>query len=119
AEDGDAVALDVLRAQAAALALQTAAAYQRLALPVDAPVLLHGGLFAGAPLYRRLFTEALEKRIPGVRPESPSLTGHAAVYRVARADALPPNLLVAEASAGGVGTILPPTERASQDRPHL
>ncbi len=119
AEEGDAVALDVLRAQADALALQAAAAYQRLDLPPGTHVFLHGGLLAGAPLYRRLFIEALEKRIPGARPESPSLTGHAAVFRVARADKLSPTLLIAEASAGGAGTVLPPTERASQDRPHL
>lgn len=98
ASGSDEVAVGCIQTQAELLAKRAVAAYRRLGLSEDAPLLLNGGLFENAPLYRQAFLDALRRLAPTIHAELAPLRGHRAVLELAMADSLPDYLPIAVAT---------------------
>lgn len=109
AEEGDPVARDVLEGQAAELARFALALFHRLGLPEDAPVHVHGGMFARCAPFARAFEEAVAA-YTGCRVLPVAVPGHRAVYDAALREPLPAWFTSVEALPGDAAA-LPPTER--------
>lgn len=118
AEEGDVVAAECVRAQAARLAEQTVVAAERLSLAPNVCVYLSGGLFFGSPLYRERFEEIVTARLPHVRFALPRYRGHRAVAELALAAELPP-AVPASTYPPAPATPMSPTEMAAADRVNL
>jgi len=73
AEAGDEVAGQIVRDEAAELAMTASAAVRNLRLPMALPVALAGGLLVGSAAYRRAFLDALA--VVGVVPTPVALVG--------------------------------------------
>lgn len=107
ASQGDAVAHEVVEAQARALARLAASAHKREALPADAPLVLHGGAMRHT-LYLKAFQHAVLPRLPEARLRLAETFGPAACLALKdHADA--PWLTVREPS--DARTLLPSTEQ--------
>jgi len=83
ASRGDAVAMECVVRQAEALAAQTAAAVERLALPKDAAVHLNGAVFEQSSLFRNTYEAALDRHGLLAHPAFPRLRGHRAILELA------------------------------------
>ncbi len=89
AERGDAVAEACIRTQAERLARRTGAAFTKLGLPEETPLLLNGGLVEQCERYRRAYEDALVSVLPGATPHLAGLRGHRAVLELALVERLP------------------------------
>lgn len=116
ASTGDAAAVAAIASQAKGLALRVVAAHKALALPDSCPVLVHGGVFDRCVLFLESFTHALEEHLPQVSVTRPSLSGHAAVAALARAENFPNGTVVLEASTT---VAAPTTEQRLESGPPL
>ena len=97
AADHDAVAAECIVTQAGHMAEQVRAGFRKYDLPLDAPVLLNGGVFEHCPRY----LEAFRRRLCGLGVQTVAelapVRGHRAALAMVCADNLPKTLLASEA----------------------
>jgi N-acetylmuramic acid 6-phosphate etherase len=117
ADRGDIPAARCIDTQARLLAEQVVAACARLGLSGGIPVLGQGGLFAQCPRFVEAFAAALAPH-GDFRLEPLRLRGHAAIFRLAFAEPLPPWAADWRNESGRAETALPATE-APDNAPDL
>lgn len=111
----DAVARQCIAGQASRLAEQVVAASQRLALPPDTRVFVHGALFDRSSLYRTMFAESLAVLSASLTVQTPALRGPRAIAELANLTEPLPDW-VSECRDTAVGDIaLSPTEQRCVD----
>jgi N-acetylmuramic acid 6-phosphate etherase len=109
AAQGDAVARQSVENEAGALAALVLAVARRMPGAEETAVFVSGGVFANAPMYRTAFDAALAAA-PRLRPQTPPLQGHRAVFALSRLTGAPPWLNVV-AAQGTPKDSRPATER--------